>query len=161
MNSTAGTLLVDRSIGAREDSNTGDLLRRRAIFVIDGDAAARRDIETLLVTMRMTNPMVGLPDCEQALEALRYSAEGGPFNVPALVVLDLELPGRSGFDIVRAMRGTIGLKDVPVVVLSAVDDTSSVTEAYRLGVRSYLVKPLGFDALASIIRDLHQPWSLT
>jgi len=47
------------------------------------------------------------------------------------------------------------------VILSAVDDAASVTEAYRLGVRSYLIKPTGFEALAAILRDLHLPWALT
>ena len=132
---------------AREDSNA-DHVRRRAIFIIDADADARRNIETRLATLRLTNPMVGLADGEQALQALRHAAERGLAQVPALVVLDVELPGRSGLDVVRAMRETIGLEDVPVVILSAVDDAASVTEAYRLGVRSYLVKPTGFDALA-------------
>ena len=160
MDHRAPSLLVDRAVDAREDSNANHV-QRRAIFIIDADAAARRDIETRLATLRLTNPTVGLADGEHALRALRHAAEIGLALVPALVLLDVELPGRSGLDIVRAMRETIGLENVPVVVLSAVDDAASVTEAYRLGVRSYLVKPTGFDALASILRDLDLPWSLT
>jgi len=159
--SQAGCVLADRALEERESSGPVDDVRSRAIFVVDADADARRNIETRLATLRMTNPMVGLADGEEALHALRQSAEGGRSLVPALVVVDLELPGRSGLDVVRAMRETIGLEDVPVVVLSAVDDAASVTEAYHLGVRSYLVKPTGFDALASILRDLHLPWALT
>jgi two-component system, response regulator len=160
MDRRAPSVLVDRAVDAAEDSNANHV-RRRAIFIIDADADARQDIETRLATMRMTNPRVGLADGEQGLQALRHAAEGGPSHVPALVVLDVELPVCSGLDVVRAMRRTRGLEVVPVVILSAVDDAASVTEAYRLGVRSYLVKPMGFDALASILHDLHLPWSLT
>jgi len=160
MDRQASSVLVDRAVDAREDSNA-DQVRRRAIFIVDSDADVRRNIETRLATLRLTNPTVGHTDGEHALQALRHAAERGRAQVPALVLLDVELPGRSGLDIVRAMRETIGLEDVPVVILSAVDDAASVTEAYRLGVRSYLIKPTGFDALAAILRDLHLPWALT
>jgi DNA-binding response OmpR family regulator len=160
MDRRALSVLVDRAVDAPEDSNANHL-RRRAIFIIDTDADARRNIETRLATLRLTNPTVGLADGEDALQTLRYAAELGLAWVPALVLLDVELPGRSGLDIVRAMRETVGLEKVPVVVLSAVDDAACVTEAYHLGVRSYLVKPAGFDALASILSDLDLPWSLT
>jgi DNA-binding response OmpR family regulator len=160
MDRQASSVLENRAVDAREDWNA-DHVRHRPVFIIDADADVRRNIETRLASLRLTNPAVGLADGEHALRALRHAAERGPAQVPALVVLDVELPGRSGLDIVRAMRETIGLEDVPVVILSAVDDAASVTEAYRLGVRSYLIKPTGFDALAVIVRDLHLPWSLT
>ena len=113
------------------------------------------------MTLRLTNPTVGLADGEDALRTLRHAAEHGLARVPALVLLDVELPGRSGLDIVREMRETIGLESVPVVVLSRGRRRRERHQGYRLGVRSYLVKPTGFDALASILRNLDLPWSLT
>ena len=123
MDRRAPSVLVDRAVAAADDSNANPV-RRRAIFIIDADADARHDIETRLATLRLTNPTVALADGEHALQTLRHAAELGLARVPALVLLDVELPGCSGLDIVRAMRETIGLENVPVVVLSAVDDAA-------------------------------------
>ena len=63
-------------------------------------------------------------------------------------------------DLLLWMRQTPELELVTVVILSATDEVEAVSHAYRLGVRSYLVKPVAFDALPSVVRDLGLPWLL-
>ena len=136
-------------------------LRRRPIFIADVDVDARRLVDACLSSLHLTNPTVQLADGDHAMQALRDSLELGPLHLPALLVLDLKLTGTSGLDVLRWMRDTFGLGTIPVVVLTAEDGAADVTEAYRLGARSYLVKPTGFDALGSVVRDLDLPWALT
>jgi DNA-binding response OmpR family regulator len=58
------------------------------------------------------------------------------------------------------MTQTPGLAGIPVIMLSARASAAEVTRAYRLGARSYLVKPVGFTALGAVARDLGLPWVL-
>ena len=93
------------------------------------------------------------------MEALEAVAASGV--VPVLVLLDLSMPGRSGEELLAWMRETPGLEQVPVIVLTSDDDASTVTALYRLAVHSYLVKPVGFEALGAVVRALDLPWMLT
>jgi len=147
-------------VGA-EASLLSDLVRRRPIFIADADGAARRMVGACLTSLNLTNPTVELTDGDQLMHTLQDSFELGPSYLPALVVLDLKLIGFSGLDVLRWLRDTVGVGRIPVVVLTAEEGAADVTEAYRLGARSYLVKPTGFEVLSSVVRDLDQPWALT
>jgi DNA-binding response OmpR family regulator len=132
----------------------------RPILVADPDPAARHRVAASLAAGHLGNPVVELADGDQAIAELRRLVDLGPGWRPVLLVLDRDLPGTSGLDVVRWMRGIEGLAEVPVVVLSAEDGVDGVVEAYGLGVRSYLVKPVGFEALSTVVRDLGLPWLL-
>ncbi|MCU1623575.1 MAG: response regulator with CheY-like receiver domain and winged-helix DNA-binding domain [Frankiales bacterium] len=133
----------------------------RPIFIVDDDADSRSMIGACLLALGLTNPSVGLASGNEARMALRRCVDVDAATLPVLVVLDRQMPGSSGIDLLRWMRTTPALRDLPVVMLSGDDDAAGVTHAYELGVRSYLVKPVGFDVLASVVRDLGLPWQLT
>jgi len=79
---------------------------------------------------------------------------------PALVLLDLEMPGKTGLEVLAWLRADVRLATVPVVRLSASSGIDEVDGAYALGISSYLVKPVGFAAMQDIIRQLNLPWAL-
>ncbi|MDX6215741.1 MAG: hypothetical protein QOG99_1325 [Frankiales bacterium] len=132
----------------------------RPIFIVDDDADSRSMIGACLLALGLTNPSVELASGNEARIALRRCLDVDAAALPVLVVLDRQMPGSSGLDLLRWMRTTPALRNVPVVMLSGDDDAAGVTHAYELGVRSYLVKPVGFDVLASVVRDLGLPWQL-
>jgi CheY-like chemotaxis protein len=82
-----------------------------------------------------------------AEEALNYLAGGPPFSnraehpLPAVIFVDLKLPGISGFDLLRWVKQHPELKNIFIVVLSATGDLMSVQAAYALGANSFLIKP--------------------
>jgi CheY-like chemotaxis protein len=133
----------------------------RSIFIVDDDVDSRSMIRVCLLGLGLTNPSVELASGNEARMALRRCLDVDAAALPVLVVMDRQMPGSSGLDLLRWMRTTPALRDVPVVMLSGDDDAAGVTHAYELGVRSYLVKPVGFDVLASVVRDLGLPWQLT
>jgi CheY-like chemotaxis protein len=137
------------------------LLAVRPVLLVDDDPVSREVITLCLAELGLSNPIDELGSGEQAIDQLRQYVDDSDAPLPALVLLDLRMPGCSGQDVLAWMRATPRLADIPVVVLTADDDAKSVTMLYRLGVRSYLVKPVGFAALASVIRDLDMPWMLT
>jgi CheY-like chemotaxis protein len=86
-----------------------------------------------------------------------YSCRGA-FPIPRLVLLDLNLPHVSGFDVLRWIRQQTAYLDLIVVVLSSSELPSDIRQAYALGANSFLSKPADPNKLTDLVRDLAQRW---
>ena len=97
-------------------------------------------------------------------EAMVYLEGTGPyarrdeFPLPKLVLLDLKMPGISGFDVLRWIRQRPGLATLRVVVLTASNEIRDVNLAYELGANSFLVKPVDFDDFVKLSRAIQGYW---
>jgi len=78
--------------------------------------------------------------------------------LPQLLLLDLKMPRLNGFDFLDWLRKEAVFKKLPVIVLTSSNHDTDIKRAYDLGANSYLVKPVGFDALVEIARTIHQYW---
>ena len=78
--------------------------------------------------------------------------------MPRLILLDLKMPRVSGFDVLTWIRHEQIFTRLPVVILTSSNHDTDIKRAYDLGANSYLVKPVGFDALVEMARNLHQYW---
>ena len=105
--------------------------------------------------------------CLSAEEAINYLDGVPPFSnraiypLPSVVFVDLKLPGISGFELLRWMKGHPELKDIFVVVLSATGDLISVQAAYSLGANSFLIKPCRPADLENLIACYPVFWNRT
>ncbi len=106
----------------------------------------------------IANPVEVISDGESAIRRLSARALAGESEVPALVLLDLKLPRRSGFEVLAAIRADERAKLWPVVVLTSSSQNGDVRRAYELGANSYLVKPVASEALFDLIRTLNRYW---
>jgi CheY-like chemotaxis protein len=97
-------------------------------------------------------------------EAVNYLAGHGAYAdrnrypLPVLVLLDLKLPRKSGFEVLEWIRVQPGLRRLPVVVLTSSAEMLDINRAYDLGTNSYLVKPVSFDALLDMVKKLGVYW---
>jgi DNA-binding response OmpR family regulator len=97
-------------------------------------------------------------------EAVVYLAGEGRYAdrlrypLPGLVLLDLKLPRRSGLEVLQWLREQQVLRRLPVVVLSSSREATDIDRAYDLGANSYLVKPVGSDALLGMVRAMDGYW---
>lgn len=97
-------------------------------------------------------------------EAVAYLAGEGAYAdrerhpLPALMLLDLKLPRRSGFEVLEWLRGQPGLRRLPVVVLTSSRETADIDRATDAGANSYLVKPVHFENLMEMTRTLRLYW---
>lgn len=90
-------------------------------------------------------------DGRQALEAIREER-------PALVVMDVMMPGLTGFEVLEALQADENLKDIPVVFLSARSQESDIVRGIELGAADYMVKPFRpAELLARIKRLIPDP----
>jgi two-component system response regulator len=79
---------------------------------------------------------------------------------PKVILLDMKLPEVDGVEILLQIKGDPGLLTVPVVMLTSSNQEWDIAESYRLGVNSYIVKPVDFEEFADVIREMAMYWHL-
>lgn len=125
-----------------------------------------RDAEMALRTLRkrnLANQLVHVKDGQEALDWLFGTGAfvgRDPKHHPKVVLLDLKLPKVDGLEVLRAMRADERTRLIPVVVMTSSREERDVIESYRLGVNSYVVKPMDFDSFAAAVADLGHYWLL-
>jgi CheY-like chemotaxis protein len=111
----------------------------------------------------VVNPVRVVSDGE---EAVAYLAGTEPFAdrlanpLPALVLLDLKLPRRSGHEVLDWVKAQPVLRRISVVVLTSSGERRDVDRAYDLAANSYLVEPVRFDDLVRLIGELNVYWMI-
>jgi len=116
----------------------------KLILIVEDFEDDAKLLQVLLTNCGIVNPVrIAL----SAEETMNYLMGGPPFSnrsthpLPGVVFVDLKLPGISGFDLLRWMKGHPELKNTFIVVLSATGDLPSVQAAYALGANTFLIKP--------------------
>lgn len=107
------------------------------------------------------NPLVVVEDGEEALEYLfcegRYSNRDKN-QMPALVLLDLKMPGIGGLEVLKRIRENAHTKRLLVVILTSSKEEQDVAMGYDLGINSYIRKPVDFQKFADVIKQLGMYW---
>lgn len=99
-------------------------------------------------------------------EALEFIFCGGAYadrsiyNSPKVILLDLKLPKVDGLEVLRRVKGDERTHDIPVVVLTSSREERDLVESYKLGVNSYIVKPVDFDQFTDCVRQIGLYWML-
>ena len=124
------------------------------------------DVELTLRALKkhnLTNQVQVIKDGAQALD---YLFGSGVFigqkkpPPPKVVFLDLKLPKVDGREVLRRMKADPKTKLIPVVVLTSSKEEIDILESYKLGVNSYVVKPLDFDRFVEAVSELGLYWVL-
>ena len=112
---------------------------------------------------KLANPIDVVIDGAEALEYLfgtgRY-ANRDSSRAPRLILLDLKLPKVDGLEVLRRIRADPRTRTTPVVALTSSREEQDIAEAYRLGVNSYIVKPVDFEQFSETARLLGMYWLL-
>jgi two-component system response regulator len=114
------------------------------------------DAELTLRALRKTDIGARLAIARDGAEALEYLLGGRP--MPKVVFLDLKLPKIDGMEVLRRIRADERTHSIPVVVLTSSQEERDITECYRLGVNSYVVKPVEFDKFYKAVGELGLYW---
>lgn len=107
------------------------------------------------------NPLEVVADGDAAVD---YIGRTGPYAgregqpLPGLILLDLKLPRRSGFEVLSFVRQHEPTRHTPVVVLTSSDQEADIRRSYERGANSFLVKPIGRDGLIDMARALKAYW---
>jgi DNA-binding response OmpR family regulator len=121
------------------------------------------DHEALAIrALRKANVANEITVARDGAEAVAYMQEivAGTRNPPQLVLLDLKLPKLDGLEVLRNIRASDKTALLPVVVLTSSDEERDIVSSYRLGVNSYIRKPVNFTDFAEATRQLGMYWLL-
>ena len=121
------------------------------------------DHETLAIrALRKANVANQIEVARDGAEAIAYmeGIAAGTHSMPQLVLLDLKLPKVDGLDVLRSIRASEKTAILPVVVLTSSDEERDIVASYRLGVNSYIRKPVNFTDFAEATRQLGMYWLL-
>lgn len=97
-------------------------------------------------------------DGDEALEVLERTGPPPMEPMPSVVLLDLNLPGTDGREVLEEVKATKRLRQVPVVVISASSDPRTIADCYKRGASGYVVKPMDFARLEELIRNIKSYW---
>jgi CheY-like chemotaxis protein len=124
------------------------------ILLIEDDPGHARLIEKNLRRANITNEIKIINDGQQALDYLFGDFPGSLGSVPLLVLLDLNLPGVDGYQVLERLKADERTKNVPVIILTTMDDAREVSRCYDLGCNVYVTKPVEYEQFAEAIRKL-------
>jgi len=130
-----------------------------SILLVEDDP----DHEALAIrALRKANVANEISVARDGAEALELvdKFESGELPMPQLVLLDLKLPKVQGLDVLKAIRSKQKASLLPVVVLTSSDEERDIVSSYRLGVNSYIRKPVNFTDFAEATKQLGMYWLL-
>jgi two-component system response regulator len=128
------------------------------VLLIEDDPG---DIELTQVALTKSKLRINLNTVSDGEEALAYLHQEGDYSQspkPNLILLDLNLPGLSGREILQAIKSEQQLRHIPVVVLTTSDAEQDVLKSYESGASCYVNKPIGFKEFMKIVGAIEQFW---
>lgn len=109
----------------------------------------------------ITNPVVVARDGVEALDYLFSRGiyrERPPDKLPALILLDLQLPKINGLEVLQKIKSSPKTQMIPVVILTTSTEQQDLVESYNLGCNSYIQKPVDYDEFLNVIQQLGMYW---
>jgi two-component system response regulator len=127
------------------------------LLVEDSLPDVRLTIEALKETT-VPHTLHTVYDGEQAMDFLRRRGTFVDAPRPDLVLLDLNLPRKSGKEVLQEIKDDGSLKHIPVVILSTSQADRDVVESYRLRANAYVTKPVELHDFMSVVKSIEQFW---
>jgi CheY-like chemotaxis protein len=124
------------------------------------------DVEMTLRAFKKQNLINKVHVVEDGEQALDYIFAKGKYedrdfnNKPKVILLDLKLPKVDGMEVLRIIRGDDRTKFIPVVILTSSQEEKDIMESYKLGVNSYITKPVEFNKFVETVSELGLYWLL-
>lgn len=128
------------------------------VLLIEDDPG---DVELTETTLSKSKLKINLRVVNDGEEALAYLHQEGQYTDtirPSLILLDLNLPGLSGREILQVIKSDPKLGCIPVVVLTTSDADIDILESYKLGANCYVTKPIGLKEFTKIVQSIESFW---
>ena len=134
---------------------------RVPILIADDDLDDCQMIREALQESRLLNDLHFVSDGEELLSYLLHQGKYQDeikYPMPGIIFLDLNMPKKDGREALNEIKSNEKLRQIPVIVLTTSKAEEDIFRTYNLGVNSFITKPVAFDSLVQIMRDLGRYW---
>lgn len=128
------------------------------ILVVEDNQADAILLREAFAGTKFSNDIKHVKSGEDALAYLHRCREVAPDRMPDIVMLDLNLPGMSGLELLAKIKEDAALCHIPVVILTTSKAHADISRAYANHANCYIVKPVGFEQLAEVARCIDMFW---
>lgn len=132
--------------------------RSITILLADDDADDRLLVQEAFEENHLINILETVEDGEELLDYLYQRDRFFDAPRPNLILLDLNMPRKSGLEALREIKADVDLRRIPVIVLTTSKAEEDILRSYDLGVNSFIVKPVTFDSLVTLVKALDSYW---
>ena len=113
-----------------------------------------------LAEAKLVNLMSVVRDGEEAMAFLRRQGQYQDAQMPGLILLDINMPKKNGFEVLSELKADPALMHIPVVMLTTSDNELDIVKSYAKGACSYITKPMDFDKFRDVIKQFALYWAL-
>lgn len=137
------------------------MIKPASILLVEDNAM---DVELILDAFKEVRLDNKIQIARNGTEALQYMFGEGKFAnrkqypLPDIVLLDLNMPGVDGHEVLRRIKTAEKLKRLPVIILTSSKDEGDRAMSYDNGANSYLVKPVSFDSFLEVVKKIYEYW---
>lgn len=126
----------------------------------DDDADDRLLARDAMMESRLRNPFHCVEDGQELMDYLRREGKyrTTPAPRPGIILLDLNMPRKDGRQALEEIKNDPDLRCIPVVILTTSKTEEDILRAYNLGANSFITKPVTFEGLVEIVRQLGKYW---
>lgn len=113
-----------------------------------------------IVEAKLVNLMYVVRDGEEAMAYLRREGKYQNAQLPGLILLDINMPKKNGFEVLKEIKADPAIMHIPIVMLTTSDSESDIVKSYAKGASSFITKPMDFDKFRDVMRQFALYWAL-
>jgi two-component system response regulator len=133
------------------------------IILVEDNPSDADLIKRALNKNNVANKILHLKDGQEVIDYLFGEGQWKgrtTANTPKVILLDLKMPKVSGIEVLKKIKSNDETRSIPVVILTSSKEDPDIKECYKLGVNSYVVKPVGFEEFSSTVAQMGLYWLL-
>jgi|688.fasta_scaffold564979_2 chemotaxis family two-component system response regulator Rcp1 len=131
------------------------------ILLVDDSPSETHLTRLALLATGFPHHLVAVDDGEKATEYLQSERRLADGTTPNLILLDLNLPGKHGLEVLRELKSDPDMCHIPVIVLSNSTSQKDIDAVYRLNGNSYLSKPMELEEMYELMKNFSTYWMRT
>jgi two-component system, response regulator len=129
-----------------------------SILMAEDDVEDQMLVREAFEEARLANDIAIVSDGEELLDYLNQRGAYSDVSHPHIILLDLNMPRKDGREALKEIKADPKLRRIPVIVLTTASAEEDIISTYDLGVSSYIRKPVTFDKLVDLIKELGRYW---
>lgn len=142
----------------KQDTTANQTAKQIEILLIEDNEGDVGLVEEVFHEAEIMNNLNIAEDGEEAILFLRKEGKFSNVPGPDIILLDLNLPGKDGREVLKEIKEDDELKRIPVVILTTSKAEEDILKSYNLHANSYITKPVDFDQFIKVIKSIENFW---